>query len=105
MPAGDSAEVSVDVTNTGSVPGDAVAQLYIHQRSGSASRPVRELEGFERVTLRPRETTRLHFPPCRKEFQFWRPQAKQWVEEPRVYDVWVGEDSTASLHAELTAAR
>ncbi len=42
-----STQVSVDVTNTGSVPGDEVAQIYIHQRYGSASRPVRQLEGFQ----------------------------------------------------------
>src|SRR5882762_614554 len=44
-------DVSVDVTNTGKRGGDAVVQLYIHQRAGSASRPVRQLKGFERVTL------------------------------------------------------
>src|SRR6202041_1949986 len=49
MAAGDTNQVSVDVTNRGSVPGDAVAQVYIHQRYGSASRPVRQLEGFKRI--------------------------------------------------------
>ena len=49
-------EVSVDVTNVGSVAGDTVAQVYIHQRAGSASRPVRQLKGFKRVTLQPGET-------------------------------------------------
>ena len=48
---GDTLDVSVDVTNTGSRAGDAVAQLYIHQRAGSASRPVRQLKGFQRVNL------------------------------------------------------
>jgi len=42
--AGDSTEVVVDVANTGGVAGDVVAQLYVHQRSGSASRPARQLE-------------------------------------------------------------
>ena len=51
MSVSDTNEISVDVTNTGSVPGDAVAQIYIHQRYGSASRPVRELKGFERIAL------------------------------------------------------
>jgi beta-glucosidase len=102
MKAGDSVEVAVDVTNTGAVPGDAVAQLYIHQRSGSASRPVRQLEGFRRVTLKPGETSTLHFRLGRSELQFWSPQTKGWVVEPSVFDVWLGEDSTADLHAELT---
>ncbi len=102
LKAGDSVEVVVDVTNTGAVPGDAVAQLYIHQRSGSASRPVRQLEGFRRVTLQPGETRTLRFSLRRDELQFWSPQTKRWVVEPSIFDVWVGEDATAELHAELT---
>jgi len=102
MKAGDSVAVRVNVTNTGTVAGDAVAQLYIHQRSGSASRPVRQLEGFRRVTLKPGETQTLHFSLSRNELQFWSTPAKRWVVEPSVFDVWVGESSTAELHAELT---
>jgi beta-glucosidase len=102
LTAGDSVEVVVDVTNTGAVPGDAVAQLYLHQRSGSASRPVRQLEGFRRVALQPGETKTLRFSLRRDEFQFWSPQTKRWVVEPSRFDVWVGEDSSAELHAELT---
>ncbi|HEX9249875.1 MAG TPA: fibronectin type III-like domain-contianing protein [Gemmatimonadaceae bacterium] len=100
--AGDNAEVTVDVTNTGTVPGDAVAQLYVHQRSGSASRPVRQLEGFRRVTLQPGETKTLRFRLGRNELQFWSPETKRWAVEPGAFDVWAGEDSAASLHAELT---
>ena len=105
MKTGDSVTVSVHVTNTGAVAGDAVAQLYIHQRSGSATRPVRQLEGFRRVTLQPGETQTLHFSLGKSELQFWSPQAKRWVVEPSVVDVWVGESSTADLHAELTVER
>jgi len=100
--AGDSVAVTVDVTNSGSVAGDAVAQLYIHQRSGSASRPVRQLEGFRRVTLQPGETRTLQFTLGRNELQFWSPQSQRWVVEPSTFDVWAGEDSRAELHAELT---
>ena len=98
-------EVSVDATNTGSVPGDAVAQVYIHQRAGSASRPVRQLKGFKRVALKPGETQTLRFPLGKDELQFWSPQAKEWVVEPAAFDVWSGDDSTASLHAELTVTQ
>jgi len=102
---GDATEVTVDVTNNGLVPGDAVAQIYIHQRSGSASRPVRELKGFERVGLQPGETKTLKFPLGKDELQFWSPQSKQWIVEPSPFDVWAGEDSTANLHAEFTVNR
>jgi beta-glucosidase len=103
--AGDSTEVVVDVTNTGGVAGDVVAQLYVHQRSGSASRPVRQLEGFSRVTLQPGETRTLRFRLGRDELQFWSARTKGWVVEPSAYDVWVGESSIADLHAELTVER
>jgi beta-glucosidase len=99
--AGDATEVSVDVTNTGSVAGDAVAQVYIHQRAGSASRPVRELKGFKRVSLQPGETRTLTFLLGKDELEFWSPQTKVWAVEPGMFDVWAGGDSTASLHAEL----
>ena len=99
--AGEATEVSVDVKNTGSVAGDVVAQVYIHQRWGSASRPVRELKGFRRVTLGARETRTLEFPLGREELEFWSPQTRKWAVEPATFDVWVGGDSKASLHADL----
>ena len=52
---GEGEEVNVDVENTGDIPADEVVQLYIHQQYGSSSRPVRELKGFRRVSLRPHE--------------------------------------------------
>ena len=66
-------DVSADVTNTGSRAGDTVVQLYIHQRAGSASRPVRQLKGFERVTLAPGAKQTLHFRLGKDELQFWSP--------------------------------
>ena len=99
---GDTLDVSVDVTNTGNRPGDAVAQLYIHQRAGSASRPVRELKGFERVNLAAGAKQTLHFKLGRNELQFWSPTKKQWVVEPEQFDVWVGDNSQAKLHSEFS---
>ena len=49
-----------DVTNTGAVAGDAVVQIYIHQRYGIASRPVRHLKGFERIAVQPGGTRHSH---------------------------------------------
>ncbi|MBP1634245.1 MAG: Beta-glucosidase [Acidobacteria bacterium] len=98
-------EAAVDVTNTGAVGGDAVAQLYVHQRAGSASRPVRELKGFRRVALKPGETRTVRFRLGKDELRYWSPAARQWVVEPGTFDVWAGGDSTAALHAELVVAR
>ena len=104
MHAGDRNQVSVDVTNTSAVAGDAVAQIYIHQRYGSASRPVRQLAGFQRVALRPGETRTLVFPLGKDELQMWDPQTRAWKMEASQFDVWAGEDARASLHAEFSVA-
>lgn len=98
---GTTLDVSVDVANTGGRAGDTVAQLYIHQRAGSASRPVRQLKGFQRVSLAPGAKRTLHFKLGPEELQFWSPVKKQWVVEPEQFDVWVGEDSAAKLHSEF----
>jgi beta-glucosidase len=98
---GSTIEVSADVTNTGSLAGDAVVQLYIHQRAGSASRPIRQLKGFEKVTLEPGAKRTVHFTLGKDELQFWSPAVKTWVVEPEQFDVWVGGDSAAALHGEF----
>jgi len=98
---GSSLDVSVDVINTGSRAGDAVVQLYIHQQAGSASRPVRQLKGFQRVNLQAGAKQTVHFKLGPDELQFWSPATKQWVVEPEQFDVWVGENSQAKLHADF----
>ena len=99
---GAAATVSVDVTNAGAVAGDEVVQLYVHQRAGSDSRPVRELKGFKRVGLKPGETQSVSFTLGPDELRYWSTFRKRWVQDAAVLDVWVGGDSTASLHAELS---
>ena len=100
--AGEKLEASVVVANTGNKAGDEVVQLYIHQRSGSASRPVRQLKGFRRITLAPGGKTTVSFGLGKDELSYWSPSRHAWVEEPSEFDVWVGEDSTASLHDTFT---
>jgi beta-glucosidase len=98
---GETIEVSADVSNTGNRAGDAVVQLYIHQRAGSASRPVRQLKGFDRIALEPGAKRTVHFTLAKDELQFWSPIEKKWVVEPEQFDVWLGEDSRAKLHGEF----
>ncbi len=94
---GDTVKVSVDVKNTGSRAGDEVVQLYMHQRYGSASRPVRELKGFERVTLAPGESKTVTFSLGPDERRYWSAATRGWVNEASKFDVWVGSDSNATL--------
>jgi beta-glucosidase len=96
---GEMLSVSVDLTNTGEVSADEVVQLYIHQRYGSASRPARELKGFERVSLVAGETRTVVFKLGPEELRYWSTPVRGWVQEHTVFDVWIGGDSMASLHA------
>jgi len=102
---GDSVDVVVDLENTGNSAADEVAQLYIHQQWGSASRPVRELKGFQRVALAPHEKKTLHFTLGKDELSYWSTAKKDWVEESSVFDVWAGGDSNAPLHTTFTVTQ
>jgi beta-glucosidase len=99
---GASATVSVDLTNTGPLAGDEVAQLYVHQKSASDSRPVRELKGFKRVGLKAGESQTVTFPLSPDELRYWSTSHKRWLQEAAAFDVWVGGDSTAALRADLS---
>ncbi len=100
-PLGQAFEISADVENTGSRPGDEVVQLYIHQRAGSTSRPERELKGFERVTLAAGEKKTVRFTLDKAKLSYWSTAEKKWVQEAEAFDVWVGADCTATLHGEF----
>ena len=93
----DTVTVSVDVTNTANREADEVVQLYIHQRYGSASRPGRELKGFQRVTLSAGESRPLRFLLGPDERRYWSAAVRDWVTDASTFDVWVGGDSTAPL--------
>jgi beta-glucosidase len=96
--------VMIDVENTGAVAGDEVVQLYTHQRSGSMSRPRRELKGFTRLHLGAGEKRTVSLPLQAKDLGFWSPQTHQWSVEPGAFDLWVGNDSTAAEHATFSVA-
>ena len=98
---GQSVVVTADVTNTGQVAGDEVVQLYIHQRWGSDSRPMRELKGFERVSLQPGETRTVTFHLGPDELGYWSTHAGRWIQEAAAFDIWVGSDSLATMHEDL----
>jgi len=94
---GQAVTVSVNVTNIGHRPADEVVQLYLHQRFGTASRPVRELKGFQRIRLEVRESRTVLFTIGPAELRYWNAAVRDWVIDPSTFDVWVGGDSTAPL--------
>jgi beta-glucosidase len=89
---GGSAKVSVDITNTGSRAGDEVAQLYIHQRVASITRPVMELRGFKRVSLDPGQKTTVDFTLTPDELSLIDINMNRVV-EPGTFDLMVGPSS------------
>ena len=100
--AGSTLAVSIELQNTGAVVGDQVVQLYTHQRSGSASRPARELKAFRRVSLKPGERQTITLALDTNDLGFWSPQTHRWSIEPGPFDLWVGADSSATQHTTFT---
>ena len=84
--------VRLQLTNTGSVAGDEVVQLYLRDRVGSVVRPVMELKGFQRVHLQPGESRELRFAIDRESLAFYN-SSLQHVVEPGWFDVMVGASS------------
>ncbi|HTJ30858.1 MAG TPA: glycoside hydrolase family 3 C-terminal domain-containing protein, partial [Acidobacteriaceae bacterium] len=87
--------VSFDVRNTGSVAGTEVVQLYVRKMWASVEQPVRELKGFQRVTLAPGESKHIELPLGFDELSFYNAESKQVV-EPTTFKVWVGGSSLAT---------
>jgi beta-glucosidase len=89
---------SVDVENTGRRTGDEVVQLYIRDVVASRTRPVKELKGFERVTLKPGEKRRVEFVLTPEHLGFYNREMR-FVVEPGTFKVWAGTDSATGLEA------
>jgi beta-glucosidase len=94
--SGASVKVSVQVKNVGSLTADEVVQLYTHQRAGSASRPVRELKGFRRVTLKAGESKTVTLALDTNDLGFWSNATRHFAIEPGMFDLWVGNSSTSN---------
>lgn len=99
---GESTTVRVTVTNTGNRDADEVAQLYIHQRYGTSTRPVRELKGFRRVSLAAGESRRLEFELGPDQLQYWSAVTSSTIQDTTTFDVAIGGDSTAPFTETLT---
>lgn len=88
--AADEQGVSLTVTNTGSVAGTEIVQLYVAKKNSELFRPVRELKGFARVSLAPGEKQRITIMLDDKAFRFWNVKANRWEIEGGEYELLVG---------------
>ncbi|MCA1556242.1 MAG: glycoside hydrolase family 3 C-terminal domain-containing protein, partial [Acidobacteria bacterium] len=92
---------SVEVENTGKRAGDEVVQLYIRDVASSVTRPVKELKGFERVTLQPGEKRRLSFRLTPEHLGFYNREMR-FIVEPGAFKVFLGTSSADGLEANFT---
>jgi beta-glucosidase len=93
---GETLHVTARVKNTGPVHGDHVVQLYIRDRVASRTRPVRELKGFQRVSLAPGAEREVKFELKREHLMFVGDN-DYWIVEPGVFDVWIASSSVDGL--------
>ena len=86
--------------NSGALAGTEVVQLYIRQRGTSVVRPVRELKGYEKISLAPGESRRVKFILTKKELAFWNIHMQHTV-EPGELTVWIAPNCQAGQPAKV----
>ena len=96
--------VSVDVQNAGNRAGDEVVQLYIRDVAASMTRPVKELKGFQRISLQPGEKKRVDFTLGPEHLGFYN-RAMKYVVEPGEFKVMVGPNSEDLIEAKFAVER
>ena len=96
LTVGNSINVSVDLKNTGNYTGKEVVQLYIKDRFASVTRPVRELKGFEMISLNPGEIKTVNFEISETLLQFYSAN-EIWESESGFFDIFIGTNSNADL--------
>lgn len=96
-----SIKISVTITNTGKLPGEEVAQLYIHDIVASIVRPVKELKGFQKISLASKESRRLLFTLTDAELGFYNDKG-EYIVEPGDFDIMVGTNSQQGLSGKFT---
>jgi beta-glucosidase len=94
-------EISAEVTNVGTCAGTEVVQLYVRDLIGSLTRPIRELKGFQRITLQPGESRRVTFTLREEDLAFTRADGTFGVEGGK-FHVWIAPNSQGGLSGEFT---
>jgi beta-glucosidase len=93
---GDSIWISADVKNTGDREGEEVVQLYIRDKVGSITRPVKELKGFKKILIRKGETAHVSFTLTAGDLSFYHPDLKKYP-EPGDFDAFIGGSSAGVI--------
>lgn len=91
---GENLTISIPVTNTGKVEGKEVVQLYISDESASVLRPLKELKGFEKISLKPGEEKTVKFTVKPDDLKFYDDKTGDWRAEPGKFKAYIGSSST-----------
>ena len=94
--SGEEFSVSIPVTNSGSMTGEEVVQLYISDKSSKDPRPIKDLRGFERVYLEAGETKTVEFALTSRDLAYWNIDEKDYLPTKGNYDIMVGSSSAAN---------
>lgn len=97
----DGLTVNFNLTNTGTVAGAEIAQLYIEKADSKIFRSVKELKGFEKISLDPGETKQVRITLTERDFSYYNPEMKNWETESGSYKIQVGS-SIQAIHLEET---
>lgn len=89
----DTLTVTVDVTNTGKLAGKEIVQLYVQDVESSVIRPIKELKGFEKVSLEPNETKTVTFTLDKRSFAYYNVDIKDWHVESGIFNILIGKSS------------
>jgi beta-glucosidase len=93
-------EVSADVTNTGKIAAAEIVQLYTRDIAADISRPIKELRGFQRISLKPGEKQAVVFKLKADDLAFYNSRM-EFVTEPGLFHVWIAKNSQEGLMAEF----
>jgi beta-glucosidase len=94
--------VTAKVTNSGTWDADEIVQLYVRDRVGSITRPIKELKGYRRINIKKGETATVEFTLTAADLAFFN--GRETVTEPGEFDVWIGPNSDEGLHSEFVIA-
>jgi beta-glucosidase len=97
----DGVKVSVDVTNTGPLPGKEIVQVYVHDRKSGLVRPEKELKGFAKVALQPGETQTVSIPLDFRAFAYYHPEYQQWITETGDFDLLIAASAADIRHTQM----
>jgi beta-glucosidase len=97
MQSGETLQVSVEVTNTGTLTGKEIVQLYVGETKAYLPRPVKELKNFCKVELQPGQTRTVTFTVTAQDLSFFDARARAWKSVPGVFEIFCGASSRQGL--------